>query len=55
MTARKIHIFAAARLPFVCLTRLQTDVAPDADTANVEVLKWLRDLANVLVHKGTRE
>jgi hypothetical protein len=27
----------------------------DAATANVEVLKWLRDVANVRLHKGTGE
>ncbi len=30
-----------------------TDVALDVQTANVEVLKWLRDVANVRDHKGT--
>lgn len=37
------------------VTRLQADVALDVDTANVEVLKWLRDVANVRDHKGTGE
>lgn len=35
------------------VTRLQADVALDIETANVEVLKWLRDVANVRDHKGT--
>ncbi len=35
------------------VTRLQADVALDVDTANAEVLKWLRDIANVRDHKGT--
>jgi transposase len=35
------------------VTRLQADVALDVETANVEVLKWLRDIANVRKHKGT--
>lgn len=34
------------------VTRLQADVALDADTANVEVLKWLRDVANVRQHQS---
>jgi transposase len=34
------------------VTRLQADVALDAATANVEVLKWLRDVANVRKHQG---
>lgn len=37
------------------VTRLQSDVALDVDTANVQVLKWLRDVANVRDHKGTGE
>lgn len=37
------------------VTRLQADVALDVETANVEVLKWLRDVANVRKHKGTFE
>lgn len=37
------------------VTRLQAEVALDAETANVEVLKWLRDIANVREHKGTLE
>lgn len=37
------------------VTRLQADVVLDADTANVEVLKWLRDVANLRDHKGTGE
>lgn len=37
------------------VTRLQADVALDPQTANVEVLKWLRDVANVRDHKGTGE
>jgi transposase len=37
------------------VTRLQADVALDVETANVEVLKWLRDVANVREHKGTGE
>jgi transposase len=37
------------------VTRLQADVALDVETANVEVLKWLRDVANVRDHKGTAE
>lgn len=37
------------------VTRLQADVALDIETANVEVLKWLRDVANVRDHKGTAE
>lgn len=37
------------------VTRLQADVALDVETANVEVLKWLRDVANVRDHKGTLE
>jgi hypothetical protein len=37
------------------VTRLQSHVPLDAVTANVEVLKWLRDVANVRVHKGTGE
>jgi len=35
------------------VTRLQAHVLLDAETANVEVLKWLRDVANVREHKGT--
>ena len=35
------------------VTRLQAHVMLDAHTANVEVLKWLRDVANVREHKGT--
>ena len=35
------------------VTRLQAHVPLDAATANVEVLKWLRDVANVRSHKGT--
>ena len=37
------------------MTRLQADVALDVETANVEVLKWLRDVANVRSHPGTAE
>ena len=37
------------------VTRLQSHVSLDAVTANVEVLKWLRDVANVRIHKGTGE
>jgi transposase len=37
------------------VTRLQADMTLDADTANVEVLKWLRDVANVRDHQGTGE
>jgi transposase len=37
------------------VTRLQADVMLDVETANVEVLKWLRDVANVRQHKGTLE
>lgn len=37
------------------VTKLQADVALDVETANVEVLKWLRDIANVRDHKGTGE
>jgi transposase len=37
------------------VTRLQADVALDVETANVEVLKWLRDVANVRSHQGTAE
>lgn len=37
------------------VTRLQADVVLDIDTANVEVLKWLRDVANVRDHQGTAE
>jgi transposase len=37
------------------VTRLQSHVPLDATTANVEVLKWLRDVANVRIHKGTGE
>jgi transposase len=37
------------------VTRLQAHVPLDAATANVEVLKWLRDVANVRIHKGTGE
>lgn len=37
------------------VTRLQADVGLDPETANVEVLKWLRDVANVRDHKGTGE
>lgn len=37
------------------VTRLQADVALDVETANVEVLKWLRDVANMRDHKGTTE
>jgi transposase len=36
------------------VTRLQAHVPLDAATANVEVMKWLRDVANVRIHKGTR-
>ena len=36
------------------VTRLQARVPLDVDTANVEVLKWLRDVANILEHRGTR-
>jgi transposase len=35
------------------VTRLQADVALDVDTANLEVLKWLREVANVRKHRGT--
>jgi transposase len=35
------------------VTRLQSHTPLDVDTANVEVLKWLRDVANVRTHKGT--
>lgn len=35
------------------VTRLQATVALDAHTANVEVAKWLRDVANVRRHAGT--
>ena len=35
------------------VTRLQAHVPLDAATANVEVLKWLREVANVRSHKGT--
>ncbi len=35
------------------VTRLQSCMPLDAATANVEVLKWLRDIANVRTHKGT--
>ena len=35
------------------VTRLQARVPLDAATANVEVLKWLRDVANVREHRGT--
>lgn len=35
------------------VTRLQADVALDVATANVEVRKWLRDVANVRTHRGT--
>lgn len=35
------------------VTRLQADVALDMSTANVEVRKWLRDVANVRTHRGT--
>lgn len=34
------------------VTRLQATVALDAASANVEVLKWLRDVANVRRHAG---
>ena len=34
------------------VTRLQAEVALDVETANVEVLKWLRDVANVRKHQG---
>jgi len=34
------------------VTRLQANVPLDAATANVEVLKWLRDVANVRTHRG---
>lgn len=37
------------------VTRLQAEVVLDVETANVEVLKWLRDVANVRDHKGTGE
>jgi transposase len=37
------------------VTRLQAEVGLDPETANVEVLKWLRDVANVREHKGTGE
>ena len=37
------------------VTRLQAHVPLDAATANVEVMKWLRDVANVRKHKGTSE
>lgn len=37
------------------VTRLQADMVLDLDTANVEVLKWLRDVANVRSHQGTGE
>lgn len=37
------------------VTRLQADVLLDVETANVEVLKWLRDIANVREHKGIGE
>jgi transposase len=37
------------------VTRLQSHVPLDAVTANVEVLRWLRDVANVRTHKGTGE
>ena len=37
------------------VTRLQAHVPLDAATANVEVLRWLRDVANVRLHKGTGE
>lgn len=35
------------------MTRLQADVALDATTANVEVLKRLRDVANARTHQST--
>jgi transposase len=35
------------------VTRLQADGALDVDTANVEVLRWLRDVANVREHQST--
>jgi transposase len=37
------------------VTRLQAEVALDLETANTEVLKWLRDVANAREHKGTGE
>lgn len=37
------------------VTRLQADVELDVETANFEVLKWLRDIANVRSHQGTAE
>jgi hypothetical protein len=37
------------------VTRLQSHVPWDATTGNIEVLKWLRDVANVRIHKGTGE
>ena len=36
------------------VTRLQARVPLDVVTANVEVLKWLRDVANVREHRGTK-
>lgn len=35
------------------VTRLQAGLGLDAETGNVEVLKWLRDVANVRCHQGT--
>jgi transposase len=37
------------------VTRLQAEVVLDVGTANVEVLKWLRDVANARDHQGTGE
>jgi hypothetical protein len=34
------------------VTRLQAHVPLDVATANVEVLKWLRDVANQRIHRG---
>jgi transposase len=36
------------------VTRLQARVPLDATTANIEVFKWLRDVANVREHRGTK-
>jgi hypothetical protein len=33
---------------------LQARVPLDATTANIEVFKWLRDVANVREHRGTK-
>lgn len=40
--------------PLVGLLR-QSDLTLDVDTANAEVMKWLRDVANVRIHDTTKQ